>query len=162
MFVIVSWSCTNLYVLSDMLNKIYNEFGDIYVFLISASGDHMFSHGALMNIGIQMAGASAEDEVIFFSCTYGNVHVSNKMNVGTFIRLNGFDNDEEYANSAHLYEVNRDGLQQIFAEDVKSTRIDKKLFYYVVKPERDVILPLDFMSQHNISIQLDNSLIEIY
>jgi hypothetical protein len=129
--------------LAGLFKEISNN--NPYFFLIEHIGQNKYSTGALLNVGVRLAGLPNDFKVQFFSFFRNHWTKSNICTCLDFKTSNGYNNYEPKANVLHIKERFKNGYDQVFASIVRDTRYSNNFFHYTVHLEEDKILNLKTM-----------------
>lgn len=146
-FIIFAWHIQDGDFFPGIINMIKRKYKDHYIFFIQHAHGNKFSNGALFNIGVQIAGLSLENDVLFINFVNGKLIESPIISVQTFMNTNGYDNYALYATDINSKKRPACGYKDIYALWSHETTMSKdRLFYYTVDIDLDRCLKNNFLS----------------
>jgi len=115
------------------------------IFLIEHQGKNHFSNGALLNVGLQLAGLAPVTgltpmyRICFCSFDVNTWIMSPSVTFKQFVTSNGYNNYEQRATVIDPY-CPHSGYEEIFAQSFYNRKYGKRLYHYVVEIQKDTFL----------------------
>jgi len=129
----------SVYLCLDIIQKC----PEAYIFLVEhkTGCKNHFSNGALLNVGMRLAGLTPLFKICFCIFEANTWVASPLVTVKQFITANGYDNYEEKTN--FLRQRTEDGYQEIFALTFGGKEYSKRFYHYIVEIHQDNFLNLN-------------------
>lgn len=123
-----------------------------YIFLIEhrPNSKNHFSNGALLNVGLRLAGLTPLFKICFCSFEANAWVTETHVTFNQFITSNGYDNYEEKTN--FIPTRTQTGYQEIFALIVRQTEYSKRFYHYIVEIYKDNLLNVNTIPNTNLML----------
>jgi hypothetical protein len=126
-----------------------------YIILVEHCGENQYSNGALLNVGVKLAGLPSAFNILFFSFLFDKWIMSEKITVEEFTKAIGYDYNEYRADILNPWSKSRSGISDIFASTFGDRKYGERFYHYLVKIEKDRVLNVNYLSNIHININVN-------